>query len=432
MIRETIAAIGLASRRAATSTMPRQDWRFQISHVREWSFVMPHLTRLTVANGSVHQAFVALSRQLVQSLGPDQAAREQAIDRYLATFRDNLVASLPSRRPIINLERLAPSSEPQFLRGVRSFILRHASAAGNVYLLIDVASRREYETRRDPSWADGLDEHLLPADLGRSECVETAVALDRVATYLTRCEQDVELLISGPDGRIHGTSGVVLRRGKNDGRPCLQLSLDLDRGEGDILVPGVEVEGAFGAAGRVLRFRTACLGPGELALDGLGNLATVDLLPPLRYHLDQRRRYYRVTPAESLTAQLTVVATLPLAEGASDGHSAVCEAEVIDLSISGAGLACPGRVPPDLVVGATVNVELAGRELTPSVRVSGIVRGLRSRPCGRGRQETVVGLKFITADHGDRIAAQQIRQYVMARQRHLLSQRNRRATVQPT
>lgn len=431
MIRETIAAIGLASRRAATSTMPHEDWRFQITHVREWSFVMPHLTRLTVSNGSIHQAFVAPSRRLFQSLGPDQAAREQVVDRFLTAFRDNLATSLPSRRPVINLERLAPSSEPQLLRGVRSFILRHTSATGNVYLLIDVASRREYETRRDPSWADGLDEHLLPADLGRCECVESAVALDRVATYLTRCEQDVELLIGGPDGSVCGASGVVLRRAKNDGRPCLQLSLDLDRDHRGILVPGAEVEGAFGAAGRVLRFRTTCLGPGELALDGLGSLATVDLLPPLRYHLDQRRRYYRVTPAESLSARLTVVASVPLAEGAGDGHSAACDAKVIDLSFSGAGLACSGRVPSGLAVGAAVSIELTGRELAPAVKVSGIVRGLRSRPCGRGRQETVVGLEFTTADHGDRIAAQQIRQYVMARQRHLLAQRNRQTSTQP-
>lgn len=431
MIRETIAAIGLASRRAAASTLPRQDWRFQISHVREWSFVLPHLTRLTIANGPIHQAFVAPSRSLVQSLGPDEAARDQVVDRFLATFRDNLTAALPSRRPIINLERLAPSSEPQVLRGVRSFILRHGSAVGNVYLLVDVASRREYEARRDPSWANDLDEHLLPADIGRADRIESTATLDRVTTYLTRCEQDVELLIAGPDGQVQGASGVVLRRGKNDGRPCLQLSLDLDRGDRGILIPGTEVEGAFGAAGRVLRFRTTCLGAGELALGDLGNLATMDLLPPLCYHLDQRRRYYRVTPAELLAARLTVVAPAEAVAGAGDGDAAACDAEVIDLSFSGAGLACAGPVPSQLAIGAAVIIELTGRELTPPVRVSGIVRGLRTRPCGRGRQEMVVGLEFTTADHDDRIATQQIRQYVMARQRHVLSKRSRRTADQP-
>lgn len=431
MIRETIAAIGLASRRAVTNTMPPQDWQFQVTQVREWSFVMPHLTRMTVADGSIHQAFLAPSRRLVKSLGPDESARDQVVDRFLAAFRENLTATLPSRRPIINLERLAPSSEPQLLRGVRSFILRHASAAGNVYLLVDVASRREYETRRDPGWATELERHLLPADAGRCDCIESSVVLDRVATYLTRCEQDVELLVGGPDGNVHATSGVVLRRGKNDGRPCLQLSLDLDRDDDGILEPGAEVEGAFGAAGRVLRFRTTYLGAGQIALDGLGSLGTVDLLPPLRYHLDQRRRYYRVAPAESLSARLQVVVPAATADDTETVDAAVVDAAVIDLSFSGAGLVCPGRVPPELAVGATVSVELAGRELTPPIRVAGVVRGLRSRPCGRGRQETVVGLEFTTATHDDRVAAQRIRQFVMARQRHLLSLRNRQATVQP-
>ncbi|MEZ4386549.1 MAG: PilZ domain-containing protein [Candidatus Krumholzibacteriia bacterium] len=431
MIKETMAAIGLASRRAAATTLPRADWTSQIAHVREWSFAMPHLTRVTVANSPVHQIYIGPSRSLLQALGPDDGRRRQVMEQFLETFKVNLLAALPSKRPILSWETLAPSAEPWVLRGVRSFILRHHAAAGNLYLMADLASRQEYESMRDAEWLEQLAAQLLPDDLGRIDCIENQVMLDRVTTFLTRCEHDVELLLPGPDGEVHCVNGVVLRRVKREEQPALQLSLDLDRRAGVELKPGCEIEGAFGAAGRVFRFRTACLGTAEFSLDSLGQLPVFDLAVPRRYHLDQRRRYYRVPPAEALAARLTVLATGSEGEDeAADADGlAVCEATVDDLSFSGAGLAFAGTVPAAVAAGAKVRVDLDGSELPRPLSVTGMVRRVQSLPCGRGRQETHVGLEFVVSSVADRDATQLIRQYVMARQRGLLSQRSRDAVT---
>lgn len=427
MIKETITAIGMASRRAAVTTTARQDWTSQVAHVREWSFAMPHLIRLTVPSGPVHQIFVGPSRTWLQSLGRDDAARTEGLDRFVEAFKRNLLAGLSLRRPIINRQDLEPSATPQVLRGVRSFILRHQCAAGNLYLMADLASRREFETLRDEEWGRSLDRQLLPADLGRMECIDQLAMLDRVSTYLARCEQDIELLVPTPDGDVQSVSAVVLRQHKRDDLRCLQLSLDVDRRTGVEFPAGTELEGAFGAAGRVFRFQATCLGPSEVDLDGCGTLPTIDLLPPRRYHLDQRRRYYRVTPSESLSARLTVTTPAPglAADASQPGAPVACDAAVLDLSFSGVGVACPGAVPEQLGLGAEVTVELQGKDLGETLRINGLVRRVHTRPCGRGKQETLVGVEFVGGDHADRIATQQVRQYVMARQRCLLAERSR-------
>jgi len=416
MIRETLSAIGLASRRALNGRFRRQPWSTNVAHVREWSFAMPHLARVTVANSPLHQVYVGFSRNLVQNFGKDEAARQQGVNEYMQSLKDNLLASLPARRPIVKWEFLEPSAEPQVLRGVRSFILRHHSDVGNLYLMSDLASRQEYESLRDEDWADQVAAQQLPADIGRIDSIENNVMLDRVSTYLTRCEQDVELLIPGPDGEVHAANGVVLQRYKDDGGHGLQISLDLDRRLGLDLLPGMEVEGAFGASGRVFRFRTKCRDKSELNLEGLGVLPCLDLVFPSRFNLDQRRRYFRVEPKSPLNATLHVP---------SQASEAVVAATVVDLSFSGAGLTVEGKTPAGLGPDVRVQVELNGSDLSEPLVISGMVRRFSVEPRGRGRETTHLGLEFVVADAKDRQSTQKIRQYVMAQQRSLLSSRSR-------
>lgn len=426
MIRETLSAIGLASRRALTQQFRRRTWSTNLAHVREWSFAMPHLARVTVANSPVHQIYVGFSRNLVQNLGKDDAARQSALEDFMQILKDDLLASIPARRPIVKWELLQPSAEPRVLRGVRSFILRHHDEVGNLYLMSDLASRQEFEILRDETWGEQVASQLLPDDIGRIDTIESNVMLDRLSTYLTRCEQDIELLIPGSDGEIHAANGVVLRRQKNEDGHGLVLSLDLDRRLGLELPAGMEVEGSFGAAGRVFRFRTTCRGKAEIALDGDGTLPCVDLLMPGRFNLDQRRRYFRVEPEAELWATVKVLEAAPDPAGqpASSGHA---RALIDDLSFSGAGLHLDAGGPVGLGLDARVEVTIEGDELSEPVTIAGLVRRHAVEPCGRGREVTRLGIEFVVAGLGDRQATQKIRQYVMARQRALLNSRSRSA-----
>jgi c-di-GMP-binding flagellar brake protein YcgR len=413
MIRETLAALGLASRRALASISQQRSWKPQIAHVREWSFAMPHLSRIVVANSPVHQIYVGLSQNLARFLGESPAARERAHEQLLEALKVNLVASLPARRPIVTWERLEPSPEPRVLRGVRSFILRQHGAPGNLYLMADLASRCEYETLRDPDWLEEVSRELLPGDLGRIDAIENPRLLDRLSTFVARCEQDLELLIPGPDGEVHAVNGVVLGRSHRDDVLSLRLSLDLDRKLGVDLSAGREFEGAFGAAGRVFRFRTPSLGEEPLALEGLGALSCLGLEFPRRIHLDQRRRYFRIEPEGDLTARLESVDT-----------GAAAAATVADLSFSGAGLVLTGTLA-GLAPGASVRLAIDGCGTDDTVVIAGIVRRVQTVPRGKGRHATLVGVEFMVDGPGDRQATQQIRQYVMACQRTLLALNNR-------
>jgi hypothetical protein len=436
MIRETLAAIGTASSRAIYEITSQRPLRTQVTQMREWSFALPHLTRVTVANSPVHQIYVGIAKNLVQILGTDADAQARAHEHFMEALKGQLLATLPAKRPIVAWERVDPTDGPRELRGLRSFILRHQTAAGNLYLMTDLASRREYESMRDEAWESALAGQLLPAEVGRIESIEDPGEIDRLCTYLARCEHDLELLITSRDGDVQPTSAAVLRWVKHDDIPYLQLTCDLNRREADVeLRPGLEIEGAFGAVGRLFHFRTRLEGEVEVSLDGLEPLSALEIELPRRVSLDQRRRYFRVTPDEVLRAHLEVLVPAPDPDDDEpsdlelDGAltslvpEAAVEALVADLSFAGVGVVLKTDTPPMLKVDARVRLRLEGEELEEPVTVTAEVRRLRREPSGRGRESTHVGLEFIVAGAADRHATQMIRQYVMGRQRSLLTLR---------
>jgi hypothetical protein len=431
MISETLAAIGLSGRNALVQISPKFEVETKITQVREWSFAMPDLARVTVANSPIHQIYVGLSRPLASVLGQ----REGVFENLLENFKQALTTRVPAKRPIVAWSILDAAGDTQILRGVRSFILRQRTFAGNLYLMADVASRCEYETMRSAEWQAELAATHLPHDLARSDAIVDPTALERLATYLTRCEHDLELLVPGADGNVHACNGVLINHIKGGPRGRMLLSLDLGREMRAELKPGLRLEGSFGAAGRVFRFRTHCLGSEDLPLEGLASLPCYLFELPERYHLDQRRRYFRVEPGGELRAQLRV---LPLEAAGDAGVEPVVaevdrlvassaepvEARVEDLSFSGAGLAVDGPVPEGLVRDGLVNLRLEGDGLKQSTELTGLVRRLECQPMGRGRTRTKLGVEFVVRSPGDRQSTQLIRQYVMAQQRRLLSTRS--------
>lgn len=422
MIRETIAAIGLASRRAVADAAATRAWKTQVAQVREWSFAMPIVFRVTVSNGPIHQVYLSPSRMLLQRLGNDGQQRQARLDQIMQAFKVNLLDLLPARRPIVNWEQLPVTTEPRYLRGVRSFILRHRGEVGNLYLMADLASRLEFESRHDEQWVEQIGAQLLAADLGRAVRIEDPDQIDRVMTYLVRCEHDVELMVPAPDGSIHSVNGVVMgQRGGTDSS-AWQLSVDLDRESGVELTPGLELEGAFGAAERVFRFRSRYLGPGSLHLDGLGELPVRELSLPRRFHLDQRRRYFRVSPTRTLAAWFTVLGG---GEPAERSEAPTVEAEVEDLSFSGMGLVCRGTMPAGVSPDTRLRVTVTGLAQNDELAITAVVRRVHRQPVGRHAEVTLLGLEFLVTDSSDRAATQTIRQYVMARQRCQLSERRR-------
>jgi c-di-GMP-binding flagellar brake protein YcgR len=435
MIRETLAAIGTASSRAIYELTGQRPAKTQVTQMREWSFALPNLTRVTVANSPVHQIYVGMAKSLVTSLGKDEAARDRAHEELMEALKGQLLATLPVKRPIVRWERLDPSAEPRALRGMRSFILRHQTESGNLYLMTDLASRREFESMRDPDWESALGAQLLPEDVGRIECLEEPKDIDRLCTYLARCEHDLELLVPGNEGEVRPTSAVVIRRIKAGDHTLLQLSCDLDRREQDLeLRAGLELEVAFGAAGRLFHFRTALAREAELELEGIEPLPVLEIELPRRVSLDQRRRYFRVPPEEVVRAHIEILVPesdenaeeeLEL-DGALTGlvPEGAVEALVTDLSFAGAGVVLSNQAPGMLAVDSRVRIKFDGDEFPEPVAVTAEVRRLRVEPSGRGREATHLGLEFIVASVADRQATQVIRQYVMARQRNLLSVRS--------
>ena len=424
MIRETLTAIGAAGRQALQGLGARIEVRTQISQVREWSFAMPHLGRVTVANSPVHQIYVGISQPLGQALG--------GTDRHeglLEAFKQALVARIPAKRPIGTWELLEPDGATRVLRGVRSFILRQQTAAGNLYLMADVASRGEFEALRQNGWEEELASQLLPRNLGKLDSVEGPAAISRLGTYLSRFEHDIELLVPGAEGLLYTGNGVLLNQSKDGERTLLWLSLDFNKEQRLALQPGRELEGSFGAAGRVFRFRTFCAGSAALPLEGIAELPCALFEMPQRFHLDQRRRYFRVTPELPLSAQLMI---LPPPEGdplaspprAPAAAAPGVAAQIVDLSFSGVGLRLTQEPPGDLGLGCGVRLSLVGEGMPAVVELSAVVRRLSRTPQGRGRYETQLGVEFVVQRPLDQQGIQMIRQYVMAQQRQLLARRS--------
>lgn len=435
MLRETLTAICQAGRGALQRTVGEGETRILATQVREWSFALPRLALVTVANSPVHQIYVGLSRPLARRLADDPAP-------LLEEFKARLNARLPVRRPIAAWRLLPDDGQARVLRGVRSFIVRQQTAAGNLYLMADLANRAEYESLRDPGWDLALAEQSLPADIARREELDEPAAMRRLTSYLLRCEHDLELLLPGDDGHVHAANAVVIGRGRQEDREHLLLSLDLDREDHHLLRPGLEVEGAFGAAGRVFRFRSH-LGEQETAdLEGLARLACVRLEVPPRYGLDQRRRYFRVRPDGALAAHLQCLPPDVVAAPSTDPYASgprpqetppagALPASVSDLSFSGAGLMIDGETPVELARDGLVRIWFHGDGLRQPAMVTGLVRRCEQRPCGRGQFRAGVGVEFVVRGPEDRQGTQLIRQFVMAQQRTLLASRSAREQPAP-
>lgn len=424
MIHETLTAIGMAGRRALQSLGERVEVRTQISQVREWSFAMPSLARITVANSPIHQVYAGISQPLAQYLG-DLSRQEVLYDR----LKQALVERIPASRPIGALEILPPDGSARVLRGVRSFILRQQTAVGNLYLMAEVASRGEYESMRQAAWEEDLARQLLPRNLAKMDTIESQADITRLGSYLSRFEHDIEMLLPGADGLVHSGNGVLVNTSKGDGRTLLWLSVDFDKEQRTLLQPGRELEGSFGAAGRVFRFRAICAGSAALSLEGVADLSCTLIEMPQRFNLDQRRRYFRVTPGGYLSARMTVSSMpagfdlLSSPPSASTRAPQELEARVVDLSFSGVGLVLMRERPTGLCDGCCVQLRLTGEGLSQNVELSGLVRRLHKKPCGRGRYEIQLGIEFIADRSEDRQGLQVVRQYVMAQQRELLASR---------
>src|SRR6056297_2552428 len=153
MLRETLTAIAQAGRAALQQTVAPDEPRILATQVREWSFALPGLGLVTVANSPVHQVYLGFSRPLAEHLA-DTAGQERVLEEY----KKQLVQRVPARRPIGSWQLLPPDGAPRVLRGVRSFILRQQTVAGNLYLMADLASRAELESLREPGWDLALAE----------------------------------------------------------------------------------------------------------------------------------------------------------------------------------------------------------------------------------------------------------------------------------
>ena len=203
----------------------------------------------------------------------------------------------------------------------------------------------------------------------------------------------------------------------------------------DVLEPGFELEGSFGAGGRVFRFRTRCTGSSTLSLKEIAELPCFNFETPARFHLDQRRRYFRVQPEGVLTARVMVLPPeVPNAGGEDPDHASLrppqfppadaLTARVCDLSFSGAGLVLDDVASTDLQQEGLVYLWLEGPELTKTLELTGLVRRVSVTPRGRGRSELGLGIEFLVRRAADRQSTQAVRQYVMAQQRRLLSSRS--------
>jgi len=428
MLCETLTAIAQSGKQALQRAATGPQLRTLVTQVREWSFAMPDLGLITVANSPVHQVYVGLSRPLAAHL-ERQAGGQQALLEELKTA---LVARVPARRPIGKWTLLPPDGSPHVLRGVRSFIVRQQTAAGNLYLMADLASRAEFESLREPGWDLALAEQALPPDLARLDVVDRPAVVRRLTSYLQRCEHDLELLVPGAGDHAHACNAVIVGRQRTGGDDVFLVSIDLDREARDDLRLGEPIEGAFGAAGRVFRFRTHCRGQEAVDLEGLAALPCLQLEIPDHYALDQRRRYFRVQPQDELPGRLACVpaeaaaATPPAADPPRDAVAVAVQ----DLSFSGAGLVIDGPAPAGLARDGLVHLWLSAGFARPAV-LTGLVRRCETRPLGRGRFQVCLGVEFVVRGPEDRLGTQQVRQYVMAQQRRLLASRSSESQAAP-
>lgn len=401
----------------------------EITQIRQGSLNFPALGELHIKNGPLQSVHLGCDSQLSGRLaGPLEGHdNETGIEAVTAGFLQRLLEEMEARNPRGEVQLLDAGPVNLVSRGVRSFGIRLETGAGRFFILVEVPSRIELELAKGSDFFPLMEAKYLPQDWETRQAIDGQLAIENFLVFLRKAEGDVSFEIPG-DGDFHYLhSGTLLDNGTFGGERGLKFCTDLSQTAQAGLHKGDVVRATVGLDDRSLQFTMSYLGAATHRLQNGAELPCAFFVPPQEVTITQRRLAFRIPVSSEIQVELHCgnganevspwgdqdAPPEPLIRGTLGDLSFSGACVVTDEMGSGSGLEINRRVVCD------IHFPDADEPLS----VLSVVRRNMSRLVGRHDRRHEIGLEFLIFGDADRTALDDIRQFVLAEQRALLSRR---------
>ncbi|RKZ18906.1 hypothetical protein DRQ50_03220 [bacterium] len=419
MLLETITALAQAGRTALAAVPPGGACEVSVSQLDQGQLSFPSLAVLRISGHPLKFIHVGADGDLREHLLSiaDVDGRLAGAQVLAEDVLEQVTESLSARYARGRVDHLALAPVSLGTCGVRTFGVRCRSEQGQLFLLADIPSLAETERERGTKALHRLADSCLPA-LWRNQTELPAAAAAGLVDYLYRSEADVHLFLPVADGRKAEKAAILMDVVDDPAGTRLEFAVPVDAAMRGRLAAGDTLQGRVGLDDRSIEFSLACRGLGVHTLASGLQLVGVSSSLPADIHIVQSRRSFRIPITEDVDVEIESV----------DPGVGTLTGQLVDLSFNGARLV---YTRPDHDVALAVGESIRCRMYLPDpcgpVEITGVIRRTGRSLDDAARPCLEIGIEF--SGPGARIASENIRQFVLNRQRNQLAKRVQVAQV---
>jgi len=428
MMLQSLRALILAAQDALQTTCGLMVASEHVSQIRHGSLTFPAVAELQITGGTLQHVHVGCDSALCSHLDEmvDAVTQRSGIAVLVDRLLGQLVDEMSTRHPQGEVVRLEVGPKNVETRGIRSFGLRVATDAGNLYLMAEIPSKAEYEMARGSEFLLGLASNYLPRGWINRERLRNRADVENFLVFLRKVQSDIQIEVPAEEDSCYQHAGILLEQCTVDRRRVLKVATDLAEAGGVVPSPGQKITGRIGLADRSFVAELEYVGRSTHQVVGTAELACLFFEIPRELVIEQRRRAFRIDLADDVPVEIVQAADpLDIDPWALDTfESEPIVGQLADISFSGARIRGPrNSLCKSLDEGDQVVCRFNLPRRNQRIEVEGLVRRATSAMVDRNLWEDTVGIEFVVEPEGDRSAIDEIRDFVLNEQRIWLASR---------
>lgn len=399
-----------------------------ISQVRQGQLTFPGMAKIKYQGGTLQSLRLGgdsmMCGNLAEQLDPVQG--QSGIAKLAQTFLAQTLDEMEGRFPRGEVVDLEVGPRTVNTRGIRSFGLKYRTQIGQLFVLVEVPSRTEYELAKGSEYLTSMTETYLPKNWFSREKLSSSGDLDSFLVFLRKTEGDVFVEIPLDESKQDTRNGVLLEQSSVGSRRAMRINLNLENGPASLLQPGDFVTCYVGVSDRSVEMDLEYLGDEEFMVAQGSTLNTALFSLPHELRIVQRRRAFRIDLLQTVPVEVEAVeenAENPIWMSDIDPGPGAA-GKMVDLSFSGARIIgdtheFSGLFPE----GSMVRCRVYFPDETGPVTILGLVRRSNAKLVDRETYLDELGIEFLATPEVDRESLDKVRQIVLKEQRSALARR---------
>ncbi len=428
MLINTLKMLVMAGKNALGTTCGLPVIDEEITQIRHGNITFPSLGEISFSGSTLQKIQLGCDTQLCGQLAEnlDGSSGTSGMEVLAQRFLDNVLEDMEGRWPKGWVDSMDLGPVSLHSRGVRSFGVRLQTENGQFYLMTEVPSKAELELSHNEGYLNTMARNYLPREWFNLTTIDLASDIENFLVFLRKTEVDVQIDVPADDDYYTLHTGILIENTTRNDRRVMRLSMDVSGPEGKALSVNDKVNVRVGLYGGALTFESTFLGTSQYRVTESASINCIDIAWPAKLNIEQRRRAFRIDPAE----RIPVVIQSQGSPEESNPWSLNTESEtkvrgrLADLSFSGARIiASRNSLLGTFDEGSRISCRFFFPDEEEDYKVVGIIRRATISLADQDTQQDEVGIEFLVDENSDRSSLEYIRQYVLSKQRAWLAQR---------